>query len=154
MILLALVFFGLTALGCTLLAGGTATSRWWVSAAVIVALPAISFAVWQAARPPKGWPTTTTPPRQAQFQWGVVREPEPDNPGEIDLWLIPPGSEQPRAYRVPYTRQLHKQVQGATQAVKAGVRVGVRKVAKRGGANSKARFTFYRLPPPAPPSKD
>jgi hypothetical protein len=149
-ILLAIVYFGLAAITLALLTHEALTLGTRVL--MIVCLPAVAFAVWRAAQPPTGWPALAQPAKQAQFQWGIVREPDQrsHDPGEIDLWLIPPGATQPRAYHLPYTRQLHKQVQAATKAVKAGMRVGIRKVGTRSGRQAaRSRFVLYLLPPPA-----
>ena len=155
MIALALVYFGVAALGCALL-GGLAT-RVWARAAVIVVLPALAFAVWQAAQPPTGWPAVSHPPKQAQFQWAVVREPDQlsGDRGEIDLWLTPPDSARPRSYRLPYSRQTHKQVEAALQEVKQGRPVAMRLVHRRKGERGlKVRPQFYRVPPPELPAKN
>lgn len=147
MIALALVYAGLVALFLAAIAGDRLGLI--PRTVMIVVVPALAFAVWQTSRPPAGWPTSSTP--HGTLVAGVVREPEPGDPGEIDLWLIPPGAVRPRAYRQPYTRRLHRQLVAAMRAVQHGGRIGV---AKRNGAVvSKARFVFYKEPPAALPAK-
>ena len=146
MIVFAMIYFVIAALACSLIAYGRIGG--WTKAVVLVIAPMLAFAIWQAAQPPTGWPANTKPPKDAQFQWAVVHEPD-----SIDLWLTPAGSTRERAYRVPYSRQLHEQAELALKAVKGGVRVGIRKVVKRGHAYSN-RYTLYMLPPPAAESKD
>ena len=155
MILLAVIFFALCAVtGALLSARG---SLFGLRVLFVLCVPAVAFAIWQAAQPPTGWPATATPPKLAEFQWGIVHEPDQltHDPGWIVLWLTPPGETRPRAYRVPYTRQLHKQVEGATGVVKQGGRVAIRRVALRKAAYNKTpKMVFYVLPPAQPPSKD
>jgi hypothetical protein len=158
--LLLLVYAGIATLGGLLL-----TRRqpgWRTRAAVIVALPALSFALWQAAQPPQGWPTSGVQPREAGFLWGVIREPDPqtNDPGRIFLWLDT-GASRPRAYSLPYTRQLHRQVQAALDATKKGRQIDV----TRSGGNRRSagggrqrgqhgsRLMFYPHPPFVLPPK-
>lgn len=122
----------------------------WARAAVIVVLPALAFAIWQAARPPTGWPAVATPPKTAGFLWAYVREPDAltHNRGEIVLWLAPPNSDEPRAYRMPYTRQLHKQALAAMRATKgSGVKVGFKRTTRHSERGPQTVYRLYRLPP-------
>ena len=154
MIALAFVYVGLAVMvGVTLAAH---RARFIARAVVCVAAPALAFAVYFAAQPPTGWPAAASPPKQAQFQWAVVREPDQlsGDRGEIDLWLTPPNSMTPRAYRLPYSRQMHRQLMAAMGAVKQGKPVAVRMVRrKRGERGPRVQPQFYRLPPPQLPSK-
>jgi len=155
MIALALIYVGLAVMvGVTLAAH---RARLIARAVVCVAAPALAFAVYFAAQPPTGWPAAASPPKQAQFQWAVVREPDQlsGDRGEIDLWLTPPDSARPRSYRLPYSRQTHKQVEAALQEVKQGRPVAMRLVHRRKGERGlKVRPQFYRVPPPELPAKN
>ena len=117
LVLYALAFAGLAALGGLLLA--TTRVPFAVRIVVVVLTPWLAFAVWQAARPPIGWPDHTRPPEGAAFVSGVARPPSPGDPGEIDLWLEPPGSNRPRAYRLAYTPALHRKLAAALAAERA-----------------------------------
>lgn len=148
MIAIALVYAGLVALSLSLLLWGRLGLA--PRAAMVAVVPALAFAVWQGSQAPKGWPTTAKPPDGAQLVYGVVREPEPGDPGEIDLWLLDAGANRPRAYRLPYSRQLHREL---AEAAKSGGRVAVRR-RKSGKETSRARFELYREPPAALPPKE
>lgn len=135
-----------------LVTGVALTGRPWPLAArvpLIVAAPWVAFAAWHLAQPSPGWPAPRKPPRDSVFVAGVVREPDPatKDRGEIDLWLTPPGASRPRAYRLPYTRQLHEQVQQARDGAKHGGREGLRRDPATG------RYRAYLLPPAQPPRK-
>lgn len=149
MIALALVYAGLAALFLAAIAG----DRLGVvpRAAMIVICPTLAFAVWQTSQAPLGWPTSAKP--EGTLVGGFVREPDPGDPGEIDLLLLPPGANHPRLFKQPYTRQLHQQLVGALQAAQHGERIGVKSV-KPGVVSTKAKFRFYKEPPPAQPAKD
>lgn len=152
MIALALAYAGLaTIVGATLAAGRAPLAA---KSAIIVVAPALAFAVWQAAQAPSGWPATAQVPKTAEFLWGDVHEPSQidHDPGWIALWLRPPGSDRPRAYQVPYTRQTHQQVAAADEAVKGHGRVGVQRE-RRSRGTAAGRYRFYTLPPPALPAK-
>lgn len=152
------VYVGLALLGTLLVTSGT--QDWRLRLVVIVTVPVLSFALWQAAQPPLGWPTSHKQPQQAGFLWGVIREPDPqtNDPGRIFLWLDV-GTNQPRAFALPYTRQLHRQVQAAMDAVKHGTPVAVSVRPGRPGHRPKgqgqrgAALRFYRHPPVVLPAK-
>ena len=154
MVALALVYIALATLGCVLLA--TPLPRLRVRAAMVVVLPAVAFAVWQASQPPTGWPATKRPDRNGQLVGGYIREPDAlsHDRGEIDLLVVPPGARSGRLFRVPYSRQTHIGLQAALRAAKAGIRVGVRMTHRpQGEPGPRVVPQFYRLPPPALPSK-
>lgn len=148
-----------------------ARGHWLPKLVLVVAVPSFSFAVWHSLEGYKGWPSGQGPPEHAQFLWGAVDEPDPatGSPGEIDLWLVPPDPQrsaigydsrtgEPRVYRLPYSRELHRQVLAAEQAVKHGVPVGYsRRGRGQRGSNTnrhRARMHFYRLPPPVAQRKE
>ena len=132
--------------------------HWPPKLTAILLTPGVAFFVWKESRPITGWPTHTKPPEEAVFVSGSVEEPMAGTKGAIYLWLTRPGETKPRAYQLPYTRQLHEQVQAALEQTQQGRRVGVRKVrqaAKNGGGAPGARSPYqaYRLPPPTPGPK-
>jgi hypothetical protein len=150
--LLALVYFALAALGLLVVFAGKTPVLAKATAAVVI--PVFAFAVWQAARPPTGWPATGTP--SGQLVAGYVQEPDAlsHTPGEIDVWAVPEGATRPRAFRLPYSRALHEQTLQAMGQVKRGVRVGVAKRVKSGQSSNRSGLRFYKLPPPQAPSKN
>jgi hypothetical protein len=105
--------------------------RWLPKLAAVVAVGAFSWLLWGSASSFTGWPTASGPPKAALFLSGVVIEPDGDREGAVYVWLIPPREEngvyeykpkggEPRAYRLPYSRDLHQVVQNANQAVSEG----------------------------------
>lgn len=149
MIALAFVYAGLAALFLAAIAGERLGLAFRV--VMIAVVPALAFAVWQTSRAPSGWPSTARP--QGTLVSGFIREPEPGDPGEIDLYLIPPGANHPRSFAVPYTRRLHRQLVAAMQEARRGGRIGVSK--RRGGmGGAQGRFVFYKEPPAALPEKE
>jgi hypothetical protein len=150
--LLAFIYFGLAVLG---LATTVALAKPLPYARIVAVtlLPALAFAIWLGARPPTGWPTHAQTPRDTEFLWASIREPDQltHDRGEIDLWLIAPDATSPRAYRKPYSRKLHER---AEQAVKHGRRVGVRNPTASGHETTEAAARFYLLPPAVPSRKD
>lgn len=149
MILLAFIYVALAVLVCAVVVGARLPVA--ARACIVVAAPVVAFAVWQAAQPPTGWPATAAPPKNATFVWASIREPDQltRDAGEIDLWLTPPGATQPRSYRLPYSRQLHRGAQQAMEATRAGARLSVRSRRNR----TRIRFVFYRQPPVGLPNK-
>jgi hypothetical protein len=92
-----------------------------------------------------GWPTRNNLPEKFFVHWLVVDEPDsktgdegniyiwlkknPDVDNEHDSWedyllSFYDGDSQPRAYRMPYTRDLHEQAQEAIGMIRQGKGVG------------------------------
>ena len=132
----------------------SASGDWRLKAALIVVAPALAFALWQGHLSPGGWPARTSPPDGAAFLWGAVREPTDTDRGAIFVWAVPSGSQRPRAYQLPYTRQLHKQMEQAMSQARHGGHVSVRKAkARRGQPGPRSVLRFYRHPPIGLPAK-
>jgi hypothetical protein len=95
--------------------------------------PPLAFALWLGKPDPAGWPSAASFPKGAQLVWAQVDEPDPaaSDPGHVYLRLDV-GATAPRAYSLPYSRQLHEQVMRALKAVKQGRPMGVARVAHRG----------------------
>lgn len=133
------------------------TAGWRSKLALVAAAPLVAFALWQASRVPAGWPTTHQPPPAATFAWGIVDEPDPasGDPGSIYLWLLPADAARPRAFRLPYSRRLHRQVQAAIGAEKRGRSTSV--AAQRGRTGhadgQRSPLRFYPTPPVSLPAK-
>jgi hypothetical protein len=150
---LALVYAALAVLSTWLIIGSR--GDWRIKAVVIVVAPVYAFLLWQEVQPRTGWPTYSRPVSSSVFDWGLIREPSAGDRGEIDLWLTPPGAIEPRAYRLPYTRALHKQVQAALDATKHGTQLQAKHSGNHRGASSKLRspWVFYPSPPVKQPPK-
>jgi hypothetical protein len=116
--------------------------NWHLKLPIILAVPALAIGTYFALAYRTGWPTTDTPPKHGLFVSGVI-----DEPHAIYLWLAT--GSKPRAYRLPYSRQLHKQVDEANSESQHGKRVAFR---LGGGQRASGKFIFYRLPV-VPPSR-
>lgn len=141
-----------------LLAGGT---PWKLRLPFIVAAPALAFGLWLGRPDPTGWPSAAHIPKGASLQWAVVDEPDPatSDPGHVYLWLDV-GGTAPRAFTLPYSRSLHKQVQHALTSLQHGLPMAVahsRPARARGGRNrasgQRSVVRFYRHPPVRLPPK-
>lgn len=142
--LIAVAFLLLAALLLALLLGSG--RRWPVKLAAVVIVPLYAIAVWHALATFTGWPTRVDePPARVVYVASLVREPSASSGGTIYLWATPPSSRrgpldhrpepgEPRAYRLPYTRQLHEALQGADDATRDGRRVELVRVSDRRGS--------------------
>lgn len=80
----------------------------------------MSFVTFRAAL---GWPVKLPKaPSEFQFVYGAAREPIAGrgDPGAIYLWIMEPGSKEPRSVQIPYTRENHKKVEQAKKKVNEG----------------------------------
>jgi hypothetical protein len=134
--------------------------RWVLRVPLLVATPLLALAVWWQLSQRDGWPSGSRPATGSAFVASVVQAPTPGNAGAIYLWAQPPNSNAPRAYRLPYSHELERQVARAASAAKHGARVGVRSPKRRArprqgtrGQAPAAALEFYRLPSPALPVK-
>lgn len=161
-------FVGLTLLDALLLWAIVRTRGWWVpKAAAIVIVLGFNFLVWSAGGSFSGWATSDPMPVSSTLTSCYVEEPDGDNPGAIFLWVVPDKTStsnplayqasegEPRAFRFPYTRDLHEQCATAQKQMAGGEGVGViRSRRKQNGREvPKNRIRFYRLPPVQPPVK-
>lgn len=127
------VFVGFAVLAALMLwAVIYARGPWALKLVLIVSVPAYGVFVWQTVEQWRGYPVPHTPPDSALIA-SVVREPD-----WIYVWLVPPSASEPRAYRIPYTRQAHEQLHRAELAMRAGLRVGFRQ--------NRGRWESYELP--------
>jgi hypothetical protein len=149
LVLYALAFAGLSILvGCLIAAKRVPfVARF----AVCVLTPWLAFAVWQAARPPAGWPKAAQPPAGGTLVGGTVRTPVLGDAGEIDLWVEPPGAQRPRAYRLPYSPELQQRLIAALAAKRAthdGLHLVVQSGSgpQHGSRHGGLRFVSAQLP--------
>lgn len=153
--------YGVLALGLAWSLAGS--SSWWRRAPYIICAPPLALALWLGRPDPAGWPSGAKVPAHAQLVWADVDEPDAavGDSGHIYLWLDVGSSTVPRAYALPYSRALHKQVQKAMNAVKRGQPIGVGRAASRGhghghghGAGQRGgEIHFYPHPPQLLPPK-
>ena len=105
------------------------TSRWhWTVKAAAIATTTGFFAVsYVSIGGLIGWPSEARMPGHFQLHWATVVEPDKLNglPGSIYLWVealdeanIPSGT--PRAFRVPYSRELADRIGRAKERIEQG----------------------------------
>jgi hypothetical protein len=139
--------------------------HWAAKAAVIVVALHVSIGLWWALGDVEGWPVVGTPPEKFALHAMLVKEPAGDNGagGAIYLWLTETNekAKEPRCYKLPYSKELHKELAEAGQKMRGGKRVmGERRKGQRrpraGGVEYEIHqeYVFYDLPPPAMPQKD
>ncbi len=80
-------------------------------------LPLIYFFHWMGLQQSKGWPSDQTLPTQFELISADVVEPNQSKQikGNIHLWIRPGDDGAPRAYILPYTRELHQRLFEAKQ---------------------------------------
>jgi hypothetical protein len=104
-------------------------SRWhWGVKAAAIAVTSVFFAVsYGSIAGLIGWPSEARVPERFQLDWGTVVEPDKLNgsPGSIYLWVealdennVPAGT--PRAFRVPYSRDLADRIGHAKERIEQG----------------------------------
>ena len=131
----------------------------------------------------KGWPSNSFPAGEFQLHWAIVEEPnkKTGDPGSIYMWVSKTNEEErkgiirffinfgmgetnePRAFKISYSRDLHTQIAEAQKRIMLGRRVMVKSKkpmlpfevypTDRSDNNSND-FEFYDLPPPKPPRKN
>ena len=105
-------------------------SRWhWGVKAIAIAITTAFFGIsYTSIAGLIGWPTEARVPEHFQLDWGTVVEPDKlkGSPGSIFLWVealdqnnVPAGT--PRAFRVPYTRDLPDRIVHAKERIEQGM---------------------------------
>lgn len=168
LVLLSGLYAALSLLLLYLLIG---TRLHWLARAGLVALFSVGyFASWQLWQDMAGWPARAVLPDRFLFHAATITEPDDENaePGSIYLWVTElreeeGPAEKPRAYRVPYLKALHSQIQEAQARMRNGVpQVGKRKVGSEGHISvagvmrrqeDEQQFELGNLPSPALPEK-
>ena len=129
---------------------------WSIKAAIIVLTLYLCLSVNLSLDNLMGWPSRQDLPEKFQVHWILIEEPDKKSHGEgnIYLWTANLSSNaddegsffmsfynnnlhKPRAYRVDYSKELHKQAQGALEMIRGGQTVigtnGNGKQGKQGG---------------------
>lgn len=154
--------------------------KWWLKALLMILVVSFSITVWKSLDSYLGWPTSAALPKKAILIWIVVNEPNPKlgDPGAVYLWLKPrealperpnnshwalfvytPNPNEPRTYKLPYSRLIHKEAQKALGLLMGdkSVEVEFRGRGKYGYTGSfsigPGSVKFYELPPPKLPPK-
>lgn len=85
-------------------------------------LPLVYFLHWSGLQQTKGWPSDQTLPTKFELISADIVEPNQSKKikGNIHLWIRPDDNGAPRAYILPYTRELHKRLFEARQRITEG----------------------------------
>ena len=143
---------------------------WRVKAALVVIVSAFYLVTYFSLPPLLGWPADETLPKRFNLVAVYVQEPDKSTgaEGEIFLWATDmakgPRGAEPRAYRVPFSGELHQKVVEAGNKMRKGLpqlgelseeplsRPDRPTDAFRGGQDSVA-IEFFDLPDPLFPEK-
>ena len=95
-----------------------------------------------------GWPAGNALPQKFEMVSSLIVEPDlkRDEPGGIYLWIRDLDADQlvPRAYRLPYQKQLHRKVDDTQRKQRAGQRHVGTPVAGGAGKNTDIEFEAVR----------
>lgn len=111
-------------------------SHWpaWTKLLLTVFVTGMYFYGYGAVHQIWGIPSTDALPERFVMLAAVVEEPSAKNPGAIYVWVTEPRDGkamlEPRAYKLPYNRELHNQVD-------EGLRKGKDGVSQMGSADAK-----------------
>jgi hypothetical protein len=111
-------------------------SRWpgWLKGVLVLAVTGLYFYGNDAVHQIWGVPSTDALPERFVMLAAAVDEPTSKGGGSIFLWVSVPregvNKLEPRAYRVPYNKELHAQIE-------QGVRKGKDGISQQGTAQSK-----------------
>lgn len=104
-----------------------AWSRWpaWLKGLLVVATTAFYFYADDAVHALWGWPSGDALPERFVLLAAVIDEPDAKHPGGLYVWVnaLENGrpAPQPRAYRLPYSKDLHALLDEGLKKVRQGV---------------------------------
>lgn len=104
-------------------------SKWsWQVKSILIVITSIFYGVCYFSFPPLlGWPTSQTLPSHFQLLSSEIRQPDKlsGNEGAVFLWLKRiediTDYEPPRAYELPYSKNLHTKIIGAQIKIRHGI---------------------------------
>lgn len=100
---------------------------WRLKSALVVLVSGFYLVSYFSLPPLLGWPTAARLPDRFNLVAVYVQEPDKSTgaPGEIFLWATDmaqgPRSAEPRAYRVPFSNELHARVVEASNKIRKGL---------------------------------
>lgn len=110
-----------------------AKGHWLFKTVLILISLFTSLFLWKSTEDIAGWPTVHKLPDKFQIFWTMAKEPKLNNinSGGIYIFaqdLLPPKDEfklhsvenEPRLYKLPYSKEAHKKVEEIQKALKAG----------------------------------
>lgn len=101
----------------------------WIKILLIVLSVGFSIFSYEITINQRGWAVSSDDfSKKSQFIWAVAIEPSfaGDPNAGIWLWITEKINEkrvEPRAYRIPYTREMHKKIEKAKQDITHGIPV-------------------------------
>lgn len=119
------IWLVVTALALTALA--LVWSRWpgWAKALLVVGVTVLYFAADRAIDSRSGWPSGATLPARFALLAVVTEEPNAKREGALYVWVQPiedgKTAAAPRAFRLPYTREMHSLFGEAMRKNRQGV---------------------------------
>jgi hypothetical protein len=102
-------------------------SQWprWAKAALVVAVTGLFFVAENALNDTWGWPSRDKLPERFVLLAAVIEEPSKVRAGTLYVWLnaLENGKpvSQPRAYRLPYSKDLHSLLDEGMKKARQGV---------------------------------
>ena len=143
--------------------------KWAIKAVLIIVVPTLCVWAWLSLDALMGWPVDDIPKGSYNIIWGDVQEPNKSRGIEGSIWVWLKNADEdadfdlfdqeekhnarrePRAYRLPYTREMHKQMNGIKEALKNGMRVRAKVEGQKGKKGNQEYdepdMKFYMLPP-------
>lgn len=102
-------------------------SRWpaWLKGVLVLAFAGFLFHLYGVAQQLSGWPARDTLPERFVLLAAVFDEPTKGHAGALYVWVNPiedgRPSTQPRAYRLPYSKDLHGLLDEGIKKTRQGV---------------------------------
>lgn len=102
-------------------------SRWpaWLKGILVVGVTVFYFFGDNVVHQLSGWPTPDALPERFVLLAAVIEEPNAKTPGALYVWAnaLENGkpAAQPRAYRLPYTKDVHSMLNEGIKKVRQGV---------------------------------
>jgi hypothetical protein len=140
----------------------------WLKLTLTVLVFALCLVTYQSFWRITGWPSSQALPERFLLLGVWVREPDDksDPTGGIDLWAVEIGdagpADHPRAFSLPYAKELHQRLQEAQRRTGQGRPQMGRQILEGGRRNNRGpmrlapdqlTIEFYDLPDPALPEK-
>jgi len=121
-LLLSLSYVGLAVFVVWAIFGKRFSSRHKIIVSLL--LPIIYYFHWNSLQETKGWPSDQTLPTQFELISADIVEPNAHEriSGNINLWIRPSDNGPPKAYALPYSRDLHKRLFETKQRIAEGRR--------------------------------
>lgn len=102
-------------------------SRWpaWLKGCLLAGVAVFYFWAYAVVASVWGWPSTESLPERFVLLAAVIEEPTQKSPGALYLWVNPiedgKPAREPRAHRLPYSKDLHALLNEGMKKVRQGV---------------------------------